>query len=244
RSGIVLVVRLLFFIAAVMVVLTSFEASLGAVLSIATVFGTAIGLAFSTALSNIVSGLYVLTSRPFRVGDYVRIGNVEGIVREITLNYTRILLSDETVQLVPNNKVVGSEVTNFRIDLSKFVQAKVEESEQRKRENASYRDSLDDVWKQLKTLTKHEEAYRYTFDFTLHQSHSHADALRHFDTVCEKWTGEFLVRPTYVVWEKPTAAITYRFAYIVSDPMMIVKRGSDFLADLVSEIYKIPISSE
>jgi small-conductance mechanosensitive channel len=31
--------------------------------------------------------LYVFAARPFRVGDYVKIGSVEGIVREITLNY-------------------------------------------------------------------------------------------------------------------------------------------------------------
>jgi len=244
RSGIVLVIRLLFFIAAIMVVVTSFEASIGTVLSIATVFGTAIGLAFSTAMSNVVSGLYVLAARPFKVGDYVRIGNVEGIVREITLNYTRILLQDETVQLVPNSKVVGSEVTNFRIDLSKYIDAKAEEEREEARQRSSYREGLDEVWHQLRILAKDEAAYRYTFDFTVHQSHNHAEALAHFDKVCEKWMTEFLAKPTYVVWAKPTAAVTYRFAYIVSDPMMIVKRGSDFMMDLLSEIYRIPINSE
>jgi hypothetical protein len=244
RSGIVLVIRLLFFIAAIMVVVTSFEASIGTVLSIATVFGTAIGLAFSTAMSNIVSGLYVLVARPFKVGDYVRIGTVEGIVRELTLNYTRVLLADETVQFVPNSKVVGSEVTNFRIDLAKYIEDRAPKQLTKDDERSSYRDSIDEVWHQLKVMTQNEQAYRYTFDFTVHQSHNHADVLAHFDEVCEKWTNEFLGKPTYVVWQKPTAAVTYRFAYIVSDPMQIVKRGSDFMIDLLSDIYKIPINSE
>jgi len=104
-SGVVLILRLIFFIGAVTILISAFEASLATILSLGAIFGTALGLAFSQALGNIVSGLYVVAARPFRVGDYVRIGTVEGIVKEITLNYTRVLLADETHQLVPNNKV-------------------------------------------------------------------------------------------------------------------------------------------
>ena len=62
--------------------------------------GTAIGLAFSRALQNIVSGVYILIARPFRVGDYIRLGDSEGMVLEITLNYTRILRPDHTRQVL------------------------------------------------------------------------------------------------------------------------------------------------
>ncbi|MCK4483780.1 MAG: mechanosensitive ion channel, partial [Candidatus Thorarchaeota archaeon] len=121
-SGIVLITRLILFAAMVVVVIGFFSSSFAAILSVSTLFGTAIGLAFSQALGNIVSGLYVFAARPFRVGDYVKIGSVEGIVREITLNYTKILLPDETTQLVPNSKVVTSEVTNYRIEMSDFIE--------------------------------------------------------------------------------------------------------------------------
>ncbi len=129
-SGVVLILRLLFFIVAVTIFVSAFETSLATILSLGAIFGTALGLAFSQALGNIVSGLYVVAARPFRVGDYVRIGNVEGVVKEITLNYTRVLLADETHQLVPNNKVVGSEVTNYRIeDLPGLIEGKEEKIE-------------------------------------------------------------------------------------------------------------------
>jgi hypothetical protein len=237
-TGIVLVLRLIFFIAVVMLLVSFFEASYAAILSVSAIFGTALGLAFSTALSNIVSGLYVLAARPFRVGDYVRIGTMEGIVREITLNYTRVLLPDETIQLVPNSKVITSEVTNFRIDLSKYVEAKEEEAiRDREVERHSYRDTLDDAWKQLKMLTTGEVAYRYTFDVTIHMNYDQQKMLESFNRACEEWSQIFLTRPEYMVWSKPSAAITYRFTYIVSDPMVIVRKGSEFMKDLLADYY-------
>jgi hypothetical protein len=238
-TGIVLILRLIFFMVAVLLVVGYFEASYATILSLSAVFGTALGLAFSTALSNIVSGLYVMAARPFRVGDYVRIGSIEGIVREITLNYTRILLTDENVQLVPNNKVVSSEVTNFRIDLSKYVQKKEEEEAVQESDNkSSYRETLDEAWKQLRLLTSDEYAYRYTFDLNVHMNQDHNKMLQDFDRVCDKWSTIFLTRPNYIVWAKPVAAITYRFSFIVGDPMVIIKRGSDFMRDLLQSYYE------
>ncbi len=237
-TGIVLILRLVFFVAAVMLLVGYFEANYAAILSASAIFGTALGLAFSTALSNIVSGLYVLAARPFRVGDYVRIGDVEGIVREITLNYTRVLLSDESRQLVPNSKVVTSQVTNFRINLSTYVMQKEEEATRDAERNHSYRETLDDAWRQLRMLTKDEEAYRYTFDLNIHMSQDMEKMTNTFDRVCEKWSHIFMTRPTYMVWAKPVAAITFRFAFIVSDPMIIVKRSSDFMRDLLQDYYE------
>jgi len=240
-TGIVLILRLIFFMVAVLLVVGYFEASYATILSLSAVFGTALGLAFSTALSNIVSGLYVMAARPFRVGDYVRIGSIEGIVREITLNYTRILLTDENVQLVPNNKVVSSEVTNFRIDLSKYIQKKEEEAIEEADDKHSYRETLDEAWKQLRLLTSDEFAYRYTFDLNVHMSQDHRKMLQRFDKVCDEWSNIFLTRPNYIVWAKPVAAITYRFSFIVSEPMVIIKRGSDFMKDLLGSYYESDI---
>jgi hypothetical protein len=172
------------------------------------------------------------------VGDYVRIGTVEGIVREITLNYTRVLLSDESKQLVPNSKVVTSQVTNFRINLSEYVKEKEEEASEKAERDHSYIETLDDAWRQLRMLTKDEEAYRYTFDLNIHMNHDQAKMLETFDEVCENWSQVFMTRPTYMVWEKPTAAITYRFAFIVTDAMVIVKRSSEFMRDLLRNYYE------
>jgi len=235
-SGIVLFLRLIFFIVAVTILVSAFQASLATIISLGAIFGTALGLAFSQALGNIVSGLYVLVARPFRVGDYVRIGTVEGIVREITLNYTRVLLADETHQLVPNNKVVGSQVTNYRIeDLPGIIEGKEEERVEavEERRNRRYIRSIDSGINKLKDLATDEDYYRYTFDLTLHMSFNHSKMMKHFDKVCMKWASIFLTQPSYIIWAKPSAAMTYKFTIIVQDPMVIIDQNSEFMKDLL-----------
>jgi len=235
-SGIVLILRLIFFIVAVTILVSVFQASLATIISLGAIFGTALGLAFSQALGNIVSGLYVLAARPFRIGDYVRIGTVEGVVMEITLNYTRVLLADETHQLVPNNKVVGSQVTNYRIeDLPGLIENKEEERVEavEERKSRRYIRSIDGGIERLKDLATDEDYYRYTFDLTLHMSFNHSKMMKHFDKVCFKWASIFLTQPSYMIWTKPSAAMTYRFTIIVQDPMMIIEQNSEFMKDLL-----------
>ena len=235
-----MVLRLIFFVAAVMIVVSAFEASVATILSLSAIFGTALGLAFSQALGNIVSGLYVLAARPFRVGDYVRIGTVEGVVREVTLNYTRVLMSDETVKLVPNSKVVSSEVTNFRVDVEALIESREEEVQISidDGEEQSYISRIDNALDRLKDMATGMDAYRYTFDLTIHMSRNHQAIRQHFDNVCEEYEKVFLTRPTYIVWEKPNAGITYRFAFITEDPMVIVHKSNEFMNDLLEDYMK------
>ena len=229
-SGIVLILRLILFAGIVMIIMSFFSPSLTAILSVSTLLGTAIGLAFSQALGNIVSGLYVFAARPFRVGDYVKIGSVEGIVREITLNYTLILLPDETTQLVPNGKVVTSEVTNYRIEMSDFI----ERSEDLEiSEDSSVRRSMRKALYRLKDMTGYDEAYRYTFELTFHMNFDHQNLRITFDNVCKNWTTKFLASPDYLVWAAPNAGVVYRFSFIVANPMDIIRYGSEFKDDLL-----------
>ena len=234
-SGIVLVLRLILFAAMLGVIMTFFTPSFAAILSVSTLFGTAIGLAFSQALGNIVSGFYVFAARPFRVGDYVKIGSVEGIVREITLNYTQVLLPDETTQLVPNSKVVTSEVTNYRIEMSDFIE-RSEELESG--EDSSVRRSMRRALYRLKDMTGYDVAYRYTFELTFHMNFDHQNLRIIFENVCKNWTTKFLTSPNYIVWAAPNACVVYRFSFIVANPMDIIKYGSEFKDDLLQVYWK------
>ncbi len=230
-TGIGLGIRLIFFIIAITVAVELLQPDIAAFLSLTAIFGTAIGLAFSQALGNIVSGFYVLLARPFQIGDYVRIGSIEGIVSEITLNYTLILLPDETKQFVPNSRIVTSEVTNFRININDYIEATQEGTEEAEKDR-TYRSYLRTAIRQLKKLAEDDDAYRYTFDLTYHMSYDHGELRERFDKVCDDWSSIFLIRPTYQVWAAPNAGLTYRFAIIVRNPMTIIKRVSDFMNDL------------
>jgi small-conductance mechanosensitive channel len=70
-------------------------------------------VASTRTIGNFVAGLYLLAAKPFRVGDFVRIGNVEGIVQEFTINYIKILTMGNNVVSVSNLQAMDRDITNF-----------------------------------------------------------------------------------------------------------------------------------
>jgi small conductance mechanosensitive channel len=89
-NGLVLSFRSLILVGAIIALLAIGGIPPELLLSFSALGGAAVGFASSRTIGNFISGLFVLIIRPFRVHDYVRIGNVEGIVEEITINYTKI----------------------------------------------------------------------------------------------------------------------------------------------------------
>lgn len=96
---------------------TSFAALLAAA-------GIAIGAAWSGLLSNFAAGLFLLTFRPFKVGDDIAAAGLTGTVREIGLFVTAIDTPDHVLTYVGNNKLFADNVQNFsanafrRVDLT------------------------------------------------------------------------------------------------------------------------------
>jgi len=74
--------------------------------------GAAVGFASTQTIGNFISGIYLLATRPFKVGDYVRIGTIEGIVQEITINYTKVLTIGNNVVSISNLQVMSRDMTN------------------------------------------------------------------------------------------------------------------------------------
>jgi small conductance mechanosensitive channel len=85
---------------------TSFAALLAGV-------GLAVGAAWAGLLSNFAAGAFLLMFRPFKVGDYILAGGVEGTVHEIGLFTTTINTPDNVVTIVGNAKVFSDNIKNY-----------------------------------------------------------------------------------------------------------------------------------
>ena len=78
-----------------------------------------LGLAAQQTLGNLIAGLVLLSARPFRVGERVRLqaggvgGSVEGIVSSLGLLYTTLARGDDRI-LIPNNVVLAAAVVPLR----------------------------------------------------------------------------------------------------------------------------------
>lgn len=85
-----------------------------------------IGFASQQAFSNIISGIFISISKPFRVGDRVKIGaDVYGKVEDITLRHTVIRGYDNKRTIIPNSIINSEKIENYDIGdkkICKFVE--------------------------------------------------------------------------------------------------------------------------
>jgi small conductance mechanosensitive channel len=77
------------------------------------VVGAGVALATQGVLSNMVAGVTIIFSKPFRVGEYIAIAGVEGVVESVTLFNTTLGHVDRSRVVVPNRKVVGEILHNY-----------------------------------------------------------------------------------------------------------------------------------
>ena len=84
---------------------TSIVAAIGSV-------GVAIGLALQGSLSNFAGGVIILLLKPFKVGDYIIQGSLEGSVSEIQLFYTTLTTGDNRKIIIPNGQLADNSLIN------------------------------------------------------------------------------------------------------------------------------------
>jgi small conductance mechanosensitive channel len=77
------------------------------------VAGLGIGLALQGVLGNIVAGLTIILTKPFRIGEYIEVAGVHGDVTSIELFSTTLLHPDRSRVVIPNRKIVGEILHNF-----------------------------------------------------------------------------------------------------------------------------------
>ena len=86
------------------------------------VAGLGVGLALQGVLSNVVAGLSIIFTKPYRVGEHISLLGVHGDVAKIDIFTTTLLHPDHSRIVIPNRKVVGEILHNFgtirQLDLS------------------------------------------------------------------------------------------------------------------------------
>lgn len=75
--------------------------------------GLAFALAAKDMLSNLFGGLVILLDHPFTIGDWIRTGDVEGIVEEVNFRSMKIRTFEQALVTVPNSMVADAPVYNF-----------------------------------------------------------------------------------------------------------------------------------
>ena len=72
-----------------------------------------IGFGLQNVVNNFISGLILLVERPIKVGDWVRVGSNEGIVKRIQFRATELETWQRASVIIPNAEIISSSVTNL-----------------------------------------------------------------------------------------------------------------------------------
>lgn len=86
--------------------------------------GVAIGLALQGSLSNLAGGLMLLFFHPFGVGDYIKAGDNEGTVVQISAFYTTIRTFDNKRIVLPNGNLTNSTLVNYSAEPTRMLSLK------------------------------------------------------------------------------------------------------------------------
>jgi small-conductance mechanosensitive channel len=95
-----------------LVVISLFAQDLGSLLVGAGFLGIVVGMAARQTLGAVLAGFVLMFSRPFEIGDWVEVGDQEGIVTDITIVNTRLQTFDGEMVVLPNDEISAQPITN------------------------------------------------------------------------------------------------------------------------------------
>jgi small conductance mechanosensitive channel len=107
RSLMVKVVRVVVLVFTLVVALDKFGFQIAPLVAGIGVAGLGVGIALQGVLSNVVAGLSIILTKPFRVGEWISIVGVSGQVHTIELFATTLVHPDQSRVIIPNRKLVG-----------------------------------------------------------------------------------------------------------------------------------------
>ncbi|MCK4923347.1 MAG: mechanosensitive ion channel family protein [Spirochaetes bacterium] len=93
-------------------ILKQLNVKLAAILGAAGIAGIAIGFASQTSLSNIISGVFLISEKAFTVGDIIKVDGISGIILSVDLLSVKIRTFDNQYVRIPNEKLINTEVVN------------------------------------------------------------------------------------------------------------------------------------
>jgi small-conductance mechanosensitive channel len=101
------------FSAIVLIALDIAGVNASALLGAAGIAGIALGFAAQTSVSNVISGLFLITEKAFVAGDVIRAGDVTGTVKSIDVLSVKLVTFDNQLVRIPNETLIKSVIVNI-----------------------------------------------------------------------------------------------------------------------------------
>lgn len=107
------VISVLLYVIVAVIVLSVLNVPMDSIVTVIGTAGLAIGLALQDSLANVAGGFLIMFTKPLKVGDLVKFGDVTGTVKSVGILQTQLVLGDQTVVFIPNGQVAESVIVNY-----------------------------------------------------------------------------------------------------------------------------------
>jgi small-conductance mechanosensitive channel len=101
------------FAVAILFALRNLGIDINAILGAAGILGVVVGFAAQTSVSNFISGLFLLSEKPFTVGDAIQVDAISGVVLSVDLLSVKIRTWDNLYVRIPNQNILQNSVTTL-----------------------------------------------------------------------------------------------------------------------------------
>ena len=107
------IVGYVFYVLIVMYVLGLFGINLGAIWGAMGIAGVAIGFAAQTTVSNLISGIFIVTEKTMKIGDFIEVDGVSGTVDKVGLLSIKIHTVDNQLIRIPSSAIINTKLKNY-----------------------------------------------------------------------------------------------------------------------------------
>lgn len=107
------IIMVVMYIVLAVILISSLGFSTAGIIAAFSAVALAIALALKDSLASLANGVIIIFTKPFKKGDYIAIGGIDGLVQDIRLFNTKILTYSNDEIIVPNSEVLGSKLINY-----------------------------------------------------------------------------------------------------------------------------------
>jgi len=192
-----------------------------------------ISFTFKNIIKNMASGALLLTSEQFEIGDLIETNNIQGIVKEITLNYTKLREFDGVEIIIPNSSVFGATITRFTNKKLKTIE-ELRLKDGYKKDERVYQRYIKHFRKLWSIETK---ITRYTKQVEILGSIDPFELEDHLSKVFDKYEQIFGIKPEYSIHMTRYGRIRITLYLISKKSKLILNYIDAFLRDIVFQLY-------
>lgn len=189
----------------------------------------AVSLTFRDLINNIASGILILSSESFDVGDLIETNGIQGIVESIDLNYTKIRELNGMITYLPNSNV-------FNAATKKFTQRKLKEISEKENEEKGlhFREYVD---KFGQIISKEEKITRYVKTIDILSNYTPDELENILSDIFERYKQVFGIKPFYYINQTFKDRCNITVQIVTKDPKLIMLYRNSFLRDIIFQLY-------